>query len=128
MKRFALSTVTLIIFENFKELQQFLKSINFSRAYGLVLRLRYPWLLLPVLGLLTFAIAFISVYGFRDSLVSFSGPMALVLSIAHDSEELEIYQYTVLIGLGGLWNLLLSKVWYRINLKAETEEFLETLG
>jgi uncharacterized membrane protein YccC len=82
------------------------------------------WLLLPILGLLTFAIAFISVYGFRASLVSFSGLMALVLSFSNDSEGLEVYQYAVLMGLGGLWYLLLSKVWHRINPKAETEEFL----
>ncbi|MDY0076999.1 MAG: FUSC family membrane protein [Bacteroidales bacterium] len=82
------------------------------------------WLLLPILGLLTFAISFISVYGFRASLVSFSGLMALVLSFANHSEVLEIYQYAILLGLGGLWYLLLSKLWHRINPKAETEEFL----
>ena len=82
------------------------------------------WWLLFALGLLTFAIAFISVYGFRASLISFSGLMALVLSSAKDSEGLEIYQYAVLMGVGGLWYLLLSKVWHRLNPKAETEEFL----
>lgn len=82
------------------------------------------WLLLPVLGMLTFAIAFISVYGFRASLISFSGLMALALSYARDSEGLEVYEYAILMGLGGLWYLLLSKIWYRINPKAETEEFL----
>jgi uncharacterized membrane protein YccC len=82
------------------------------------------WLLLPLLGLLTFAIAFISVYGFRASLISFSGLMALALSFAGDSEKLEIYQYAVLLGVGGLWYLLLTTVWHRINPKAETEEFL----
>ncbi len=81
------------------------------------------WLLLPLLGLLTFAIAFISIYGFRASLISFSGLMALALSYARGS-ELEIYQYALLIGLGGLWYLVLSEVWYRIDPKAETEEFL----
>ncbi|HET8735064.1 MAG TPA: FUSC family membrane protein [Pricia sp.] len=82
------------------------------------------WLLLPVLGLLTFAIAYISVYGFRASLISFSGLLALVLSFAHDSEDLEVYQYALLIGLGGLWYLLLAQLWHRMNPKAETEEFL----
>src|SRR5690606_10184744 len=81
------------------------------------------WLLLPVLGLITFAIAQISVYGFRASLISFSGLMAFVLSFSLES-ELEIYQYALLLGAGGLWYLLLSKAWYRINPKAETEEFL----
>lgn len=82
------------------------------------------WFFLPVLGLITFSIAFISIYGFRASLISFSGLMALVLSSARDTEDLKIYQYAMLLGLGGLWYLLLSKVWHRINPKAETEEFL----
>lgn len=82
------------------------------------------WLLLPILGLLTFAIAYISVYGFRASLVSFSGLMALALSFALDLQPLEIYQYALLVGLGGLWYFVLSIIWYRINPKAETEEFL----
>lgn len=179
-----MSTLILFISENIKELQQFLKSISFSRAIRVGIAVTLPvligiqlgyieigmalsfgafwsspsdvigsfrhkkigilisailvmvvsfikgylhfelWLLLPILGLLTFAIAFISVYGFRASLISFSGLMALALSFAHDSEELEIYQYAVLIGIGGLWYLLLSKVWHRINPKAETERFL----
>ncbi|SMG12331.1 TIGR01666 family membrane protein [Arenibacter troitsensis] len=82
------------------------------------------WLLIPVLGLLTFAIAFISVYGFRASLISFSGLLALVLRFAHESKELEIYEYALLIGAGGLWYLLLAVLWYRINPKAQTEELL----
>ncbi|MBC8770034.1 FUSC family protein [Arenibacter sp. BSSL-BM3] len=97
------------------------------------------WLLLPILGILTFAIAFISVYGFRASLISFSGLLALVLSFAHDSQELEIYEYAFLVGVGGLWYLSLAVLWYRINPKAQTEElfgetfvltaeFLETRG
>ncbi|WP_251795786.1 FUSC family protein [Arenibacter sp. A80] len=97
------------------------------------------WLLIPVLGLLTFAIAFISVYGFRASLISFSGLLALVLSFAHEPQELEVYEYALLIGAGGLWYLFLAVAWYRINPKAQTEElfwetyrltaeFLETRG
>ncbi len=81
-------------------------------------------LLLPVLGVLTFAISLISVYGFRASLISFSGLLALVLSFAHDAQELEIYQYALLVGVGGLWYLTLSMLWYRINPKAQTEEIL----
>lgn len=82
------------------------------------------WLSLPVLGILSFCISFLSIYGFRASLISFSGLLALVLSFAHNSEELEIYQYALLTGAGGLWYLLLAKVWHRINPRAETEEFL----
>jgi uncharacterized membrane protein YccC len=180
----SLKTITLLISEHFKELQQFLKSISFSRAIRVGIAVTLPtligiqlgyieiglalsfgafwsspsdvtgstqhrqigiifsaalvtvvsfikgylhfdlWLLLPILGLLTFSIAFISVYGFRASLVSFSGLMALVLSFVNESEGLEIYQYALLLGIGGLWYLLLAKLWHRINPKAETEEFL----
>lgn len=82
------------------------------------------WLSLPVLGILSFGIAFLSVYGFRASLISFSGLLALVLSFSHNSKELEIYQYALLVGVGGLWYLLLAKIRHLINPKAEAEEFL----
>ena len=82
------------------------------------------FLLFPILGFLTFCIAFISIYGFRASLISFSGLLALVLSFAHTSSTLEVYQYALLIGLGGIWYLLLSTLWFYINPKAQTEETL----
>ncbi|MCC8360413.1 FUSC family protein [Salinimicrobium sp. ASW11-47] len=74
--------------------------------------------------MLSFSIALISIYGFRASLISFSGLLALVLSLAHDSEKLEIYQFALLIGVGGLWYLFLVKILYRLNPKAETEELM----
>lgn len=80
--------------------------------------------LFPVLGILTFCLAFISIYGFRASLISFSGLLALVLSFAHRSETLEIYQYALFVGAGGLWYLALSSFWYFLNPKAQTEETL----
>ena len=83
--------------------------------------------LFPILGFLTFCIAFISIYGFRASLISFSGLLALVLSFAHTLESLEIYQYAILIGVGGLWYLLLSTLWFYINPKAQTEETLSAI-
>nr|WP_317047517.1 FUSC family membrane protein [Oceanihabitans sediminis] len=84
-------------------------------------------ILFPVLGILTFSIAFISIYGFRASLISFSGLLALVLSFAYDSKTLEIYEYALLVGLGGIWYLLLSTILHYINPKAHTEEtFIET--
>lgn len=184
MNNFSFTNVAPIIYENFKELQQFFKSISFSRALRVGIAVTVPiilglllghfeiglaicfgafwsspsdvsgsfqhkkrgilfsaalimiisfiggylqndaWLTLPILGILSFGIALISVYGFRASLVSFSGLLALVLSFAHDSEGLEIYQYALLIGVGGLWYLFLAKIWYLINPKAETEEVL----
>ncbi|SDH01322.1 FUSC family protein [Winogradskyella thalassocola] len=82
------------------------------------------YLLFPILGFLTFSIAFISIYGFRASLISFSGLLALVLSFAHTSENLEVYQYALFIGIGGIWYLLLSTLWFQLNPKAQTEEAL----
>lgn len=82
------------------------------------------WLSLPILGVLSFSIAYLSVYGFRATLISFSGLLALILSFALDPGDLEIYQYALLIGAGGLWYLLVAKIWHRVNAKAETEEFL----
>ncbi len=81
-------------------------------------------ILLPVLGLLTFVISYLSVYGFRASLIAFSGLFALVLSFAQISNALEIYERALLIGVGGLWYLLLTFIWHRINPKGQTDQFL----
>lgn len=184
MKHTILNTVKSFLTINFKELQKFLYSVSFSRAFRVGVAVTLPvvigmqlgyfeiglalsfgafwsspsdisgsfkykkfslffsavlvmlvsfiggylhyktWITLPVLGVVSFGIAFLSVYGFRASLISFSGLLALVVSLAHDSEELKVFQYALLVGAGGLWYLLLSKVWYRINPNAETEEFL----
>lgn len=82
------------------------------------------WFVLPILGALTFGIAYISIYGFRASLISFSGLLALVLGFAHTPSELAPYQYSLLIGAGGLWYLLLVVIAYHLNPKAQTEESL----
>lgn len=85
------------------------------------------WYSLPIIGLLTFLISYISIYGFRASLISFSGLLALVLSFAHDTEDLEIYQNALLIGLGGMWYLLLAIFWHRLKPNSQTEEALSKI-
>ncbi|PKA98817.1 putative membrane protein (TIGR01666 family) [Flavobacteriaceae bacterium MAR_2009_75] len=82
------------------------------------------WYLLPLLGLVTFAIAYISVFGFRASLISFSGLLALVLSFAYETKELELWEHCAWIAVGGLWYLLLVIIWHYINPRAQTEEIL----
>ncbi len=82
------------------------------------------WLLLPVLGIAIFGISYLSVYGFRASLVSFSGLFAIVLSFANISNVLEIYERAFFIGFGGLWYLLLALVRQRINPRQQTEQYL----
>ena len=85
------------------------------------------YFLFPVLGFLTFCIAFISIYGFRASMISFSGLLALVLSFAYNPETLEVYESALWIGAGGLWYLILSTLWFYLNPKAYTEETLNNI-
>lgn len=82
------------------------------------------WITIPILGGIMFAFSYFAVYGFRASLISFSGLFALVLSFANISNALEFYERALLIGLGGIWYLLLTVIWHKINPKAETEQFL----
>ncbi|SFN45894.1 FUSC family membrane protein [Salegentibacter flavus] len=82
------------------------------------------WILLPVLALLVFGIAYLAVFGFRASLVAFSGLFAIVLSFANISTALEIWERALLIVLGGLWYLLLSVFWHYLNPKRATEQLL----
>lgn len=85
------------------------------------------YFLFPVLGFLTFCIALISIYGFRASMISFSGLLALVLSFAYNPETLEVYESALWIGAGGLWYLILSTLWFYLNPKAYTEETLNNI-
>ena len=82
------------------------------------------WITVPILGVIMFGFSYFAVYGFRASLISFSGLFALVLSFADISNVLEFYERAFFIGLGGLWYLLLRFLWHKINPKAETEQFL----
>ncbi len=87
------------------------------------------WFSLIILGVVSFGISLISSYGFRASLISFSGLLALVLSFAHIPDKLNVYEHALLVGLGGLWYLTLSLLWFKINPKGQTEEVLyNTIG
>lgn len=70
------------------------------------------YLLLPIMAVLIFGISYISVYGFRASLISFAGLLAIVLSFAHQQIGSEIFINALFIGLGGLWYLLLSSLFH----------------
>lgn len=82
------------------------------------------WLVFPILGVLMFAISYLSIYGFRASLISFSGLFALVLSFSNFSEEIQPYERMLLIGIGGLWYAVLSLLRHFIFPKAPTEYYL----
>lgn len=82
------------------------------------------WLLFPVLGIMMFCISYLAIYGFRASLISFSGLLALVLSFSNVSTDLPPYERALLIGLGGLWYAGLSLLRHFIFPKAPTEYYL----
>lgn len=83
------------------------------------------WVFLPVLGILVFAISYLSIYGFRASLVSFSGLFALVLSFSSLSEsDLSVGVRVLLIGLGGVWYVLLVLLRHLIFPQNPTEHEL----
>lgn len=66
------------------------------------------WLLTPVMTLLIFLVSYLSVFGFRASLVAFSGLSAIILSLAHPQTGMDVFVHASWIGLGGLWYLLFS--------------------
>ncbi len=82
------------------------------------------FVLVPILALLMFGISYFAVFGFRASLVAFSGLFAIVLSFANISSVLEIWERALLVSLGGFWYLGLSVLLHFINPKRPTEELL----
>ncbi len=82
-------------------------------------------LLLLVLAVLSFCISLISVYGFRASLLSFSGLLAMILAFAIQKETSPvIFTHVGLMGIGGLWYLLLSFMFHRIIPKKDEDQLL----
>ncbi|MGJ3236897.1 FUSC family membrane protein [Marivirga sp.] len=77
------------------------------------------YILIPVMALLLFGISYISVYGFRASLISFAGLLAIVLSFAHQQIGAEIFINAMFIGIGGLWYLLLSSLFHPLLQKRQ---------
>lgn len=82
------------------------------------------WLQAGIIGILLFLISLLSIFGFRASLISFSGTFALVLSFAFRAETIHPIIYAALIGLGGIWYLFLALIWYRIIQKKPIDEAL----
>ena len=66
------------------------------------------WILLPVLSVLVFCNSMLSVYGFRASLVSFSGLLAMILAFAHPTSGIDLLIHLGLILAGCLWYLGVS--------------------
>lgn len=88
------------------------------------------WILFPSMALLMFAISYISIFGFRASLISFSGLFAIVLNFSSISEtDLPLGIRVLFIGLGGLWYIGLSLLRHVIFPKGPIQFYLgETLN
>ncbi len=83
-----------------------------------------PLLFVPVLILQIFHISMISVFGFRASLISFSGLLAVVLSMAQVASEGGIVQHALWIGAGGVWFLIFTLVVHYLFQRRETDALL----
>ncbi|MCB7480094.1 FUSC family protein [Christiangramia sediminis] len=84
----------------------------------------FVWPVIPMLLIMIFSISYLSVYGFRASLVTFAGLLAVVLSFANLSSGIEIWEKSLLILAGGMWYLLISIGWYFIKPERATEQLL----
>lgn len=85
----------------------------------------YLLLLIIVLVIISFFVSLISVYGFRASLVSFSGLLAMVLAFAIKKETTtDILIQVGLMGIGGLWYLLVSLIFQKLAPKKDQNQLL----
>lgn len=82
------------------------------------------WIITPIIGVLMFFLSYLSIFGFRASLISFSGMFALVLSFSFRDESLHPIIHSLLVGVGGLWYLILAMGWYRLIHKKPIDETL----
>ena len=94
-----------------RKVNAILISIALTMVITAIILFSKPFLpiLLLALAVISFLVSLISVYGFRASLVSFSGLLAMVLAFAIEKETAyEILVQVALMGVGGLWYLIVS--------------------
>ena len=85
----------------------------------------YLVLLLIAIAVISFVVSLISVYGFRASLVSFSGLLSMVLALAvHKESAQDIFTHIGLMGIGGLWYLLVSYTFQKLSPKKDNNQLL----
>ncbi|MFA7275137.1 MAG: FUSC family membrane protein [Crocinitomicaceae bacterium] len=102
-------------------------SIGFTMLITTIILFLKPYffLLLLAMAVISFFISLISVYGFRASLVSFSGLLSMVLAFAIQKETAEaIFTHVGLMGVGGLWYLLVSFAFQKLAPKKDNNQLL----
>ncbi|WP_036825550.1 FUSC family protein [Polaribacter sp. Hel1_85] len=99
----------------------------------------YLFVIFPLLISLVFSISYISVFGFRASLVSLAGLLSLVLAFAYQSTEISLFEHSLFIALGGIWYLFLTILtqlafpqvqtdYLFVELLEKTSEFIKIRG
>ena len=110
-----------------RKINAILISIGLTMIITAILLFSKPFLplLILVLTVISFVVSLISVYGFRASLVSFSGLLAMVIAFAIQKETTQdILIHVALMGIGGLWYLLVSFIFQKLTPKKDQNQLL----
>jgi uncharacterized membrane protein YccC len=110
-----------------RKVNAILISIGLTMVITAIILFSKPFLLLLLIALIviSFVVSLISVYGFRASLVSFSGLLAMVLAFAIQKQTpQEILIQVALMGVGGLWYLVVSFVFQKLAPKKDQNQLL----
>lgn len=102
-------------------------SIGLTMLVTFVILLVKPYflVLIAVIAIFSFTISLLSAYGFRASLVAFSGLLSIILALAiHKENFQDIAIHVTLMGLGGLWYLLVSLIAEWLLPKKDADQFL----
>ncbi|KAA5826225.1 FUSC family protein [Algibacter amylolyticus] len=96
-------------------------------------------IVIPLLIVLVFAVSYLSVFGFRASLISLAGLLSFVLAFAYESSEITVLEHALYLALGGVWYLFLTILtqlslpqvqtdYLFIELLYKTSEFIKIRG
>ena len=85
----------------------------------------YFLILFVTIAVISFIVSLLSVYGFRASLVSLSGLLAMVLAFAVQKDTTQaIFTHIALMGIGGFWYLLVSLTFQKLSPKKDNNQLL----
>lgn len=109
-----------------RKINSILISIALTMVVTFIVAISHPyfWVLLAVIAVLSFGISLLSVYGFRGSLVSFSGLMAMVLGLTTKISDTPLWIHILCIAIGGLFYLCISLVSHWILPKKDEDQLL----
>ena len=113
-----------------RKVNAILISIGLTMLATAVILFTKPYLplLLIAMGMIAFFVSLLSVYGFRASLVSFSGLLAMVIAFAiNKTTPSDILVQVALMGVGGLWYLCVSLLYQIIFPNKDQNQLLSDI-